>query len=112
MLPQFNIGTFDGAACAPALTAAVAACAGASSFDHVVDGRFKGGWTTRRYGRPAQGVHAIQMELACRGYMDDPAGPVGEGNWPSPYVPERAETLRTVLGDMLDASLDFAKGKP
>jgi len=38
------------------------------------NGRFKGGYTTRHYGRPQHGVHAVQMELACRGYLREPAG--------------------------------------
>ena len=51
------------------------------------------------------------MELACRGYMDDPAGPLDVANWPSPYQPERAEPLRSVLTTMLEACLDFARGQ-
>lgn len=110
-LPQFNIGSFDGAACAPDLTAAIAARAAESPFDHVVNGRFKGGWTTRHYGQPARGVHAIQMELACRGYMEDPPGAVDERSWPSLYSPDRAAPLRATLTGMLQACLDFAKGQ-
>ena len=68
-LPQFNIGTNGGATCDPALESAVAAICAASGRSHVVNGRFKGGWTTRHYGEPAKGVHAIQMELEKRGYM-------------------------------------------
>jgi urocanate hydratase len=71
-LPQFNIGDNVGATCAPALTTAVEAACIASGDSHVVNGRFKGGWTTRHYGQPHTGVHAIQMELACRGYVDEP----------------------------------------
>ena len=41
-----------------------------ATFTRVTNGRFKGGYTTRHYGQPAQGVHAVQMELACRGYLD------------------------------------------
>jgi formiminoglutamase len=85
-----------------------AACA-ASGFSHVVDGRFKGGWTTRRYGDPAGGVHAIQMELACRGYMDDPAAPPTRHVWPTPYRPEQAAPMRAVLADVLKAALAFAR---
>ena len=80
-LPQFNIGTNDGATCDPALTAAVSA---ACCADQVVDGRFKGGWTTRHYGRPEDGIHAIQMELAIRGYAPEPDTP-DESNWPPAY---------------------------
>jgi len=107
-LPTFNIGSFEGRSCAPQITEALAARAAASPFDYVVNGRFKGGWTTRHYGRPLDGIHAVQMELACRGYMADPPGPIDGSNWPSPYEPERAATLRAILNGMLRACLDFA----
>lgn len=112
-LPQFNLGTNGGASCADGLTAAVeAACdAPRSPFgrSRVTDGRFKGGWTTRHYGQPAAGVHAIQMELACRGYMDEPDEPPTEGAWPTPFHADRAEPLRAVLEDVLNACLTFAR---
>jgi formiminoglutamase len=108
-LPQFNIGTFDGAACDPSLTETIAGIAAASPFDHVVNGRFKGGWTTRHHGRPADGVHAVQMELACRGYMDEPAGPLDHANWPSPTPNAPKRCVR--CSPMLEACLDFARGQ-
>jgi N-formylglutamate deformylase len=97
-LPQFNIGTNDNKACDPALTAQVAAVCAASGFSHVVNGRFKGGWITRHYGNPAGGVHAIQMELGCRGYMDEPAAP-GPDNWPTPLLTPApiAPVLQSIL---------------
>lgn len=106
-LPQLNIGANGQTACAPALAAVVEAVCAASPFSHVLDGRFKGGWTTRRHGRPDQGVHAIQMELACRGYMREPLAPTPE-TWPTPYEPERARSLQAVLHDVLAACLSFA----
>jgi len=64
-LPDFNIGTDGGKTCAPEIERAVAdICAGAEGYTSIVNGRFRGGWTTRHYGRPETGVHAIQMELA------------------------------------------------
>ena len=110
-LPQFNLGTNGGQSCADALTAAVEAVCDASGFSRVTNGRFKGGWTTRHYGQPAAGVHAIQMELACRGYMDEPAGPPTEETWPTPFHADRAEPLRAVLEDVLNACLTFARSK-
>jgi formiminoglutamase len=107
LLPNFNIGTNSGASCDPALVAAVEAECDASDFSWVTDGRFKGGWTTRHYGRPADGVHAIQMELACRGYMDEPA-PTPE-TWPAPYRPDQAAPMRAVLTDVLSACIAFAR---
>jgi len=106
-LPDLNIGTNGGASCAGALTAAIEAAADAAPFGRVTDGRFRGGWTTRHHGRPGDGVHAVQMELACRAYMDEPATPA-PGNWPPPYDPARAAPLRAVLADILRAALTFA----
>jgi formiminoglutamase len=108
-LPNFNIGTNSGQSCDPALSAAVEAACSASTFTHIVNGRFKGGYTTRHYGRPQDGVHAIQMELACRGYMDDPADPVGPHNWPAAYDPARAAPMKTALTAVLQACLAFAQ---
>ena len=69
ILPHFNIGTNGGASCAPELTAAVEAACDATSFSRVTNGRFRGGFITRHHGQPQAGVHAIQMELACRSYL-------------------------------------------
>ena len=111
-LPNFNLGVNGGASCDAALvTAAERACVRHPRFTQVTDGRFKGGWITRRYGRPTTGVHAIQMELACRGYMDDPSGPLDEASWPTPYDPARAGPLRAALIDVLQACLAFAEAE-
>ncbi|ALH81158.1 N-formylglutamate deformylase [Sphingopyxis macrogoltabida] len=107
-LPQFNIGTNGGATCDPALETTIAAICATSGRSHVVNGRFKGGWTTRHYGRPEEGIHAIQMELAQRGYMAEPAE-LTDANWPSPLDPRPA--IRPVLEQVIAATLDFAKGQ-
>jgi formiminoglutamase len=107
-LPNFNIGTNSGASCDPALAAAIEAACAATSFSHVANGRFKGGWTTRHYGQPGAGVHAVQMELACRGYMDEPDGLLTSLTWPTPYDPARAAPMRAALTQILQACLDFA----
>jgi formiminoglutamase len=107
-LPNFNIGTNSGASCDTLLTSAVEAVCDSTVFSRVTNGRFKGGWTTRHYGRPGDGVHAIQMELACRGYMDEPAEPPEHGNWPTPYNPDRAGRMRSALTRILNACIDFA----
>ncbi|MDE2412832.1 MAG: N-formylglutamate deformylase, partial [Sphingomonadales bacterium] len=72
-LPQFNLGTNGGATCDPVLEAALVDVCAKSGQSWVANGRFKGGWTTRHYGAPPSGVHAVQMELAQSGYMDEPA---------------------------------------
>jgi N-formylglutamate deformylase len=100
-LPQFNIGSYDGVSCDAALTDAIAAnCEGDTS---VINGRFKGGWITRHYGDPARGIHAVQMELAIRGYADE-AGP-----WPLTWDAARAAPLQAKLRSILTTCLGFAK---
>jgi N-formylglutamate deformylase len=115
-LPQFNIGTAGAAgtpdtSCDAALTDAVERVCAASGYRHVRNGRFKGGWITRHHARPDQGVHSIQMELACRGYMDEPANVTPE-SWPSPWLPGDAVALQDVLRQVLAACLAFAASAP
>jgi N-formylglutamate amidohydrolase len=71
VLPDLNIGSFDGQSCAPELALAVAAVAESSPWSNVLNGRFTGGYITRHYGDPAKCIHAIQLELAQRTYMDE-----------------------------------------
>ncbi len=108
-LPNFNIGTNSGASCDPALTMAVEAACDATLFSRVTNGRFKGGWTTRHYGRPEDGVHAIQMELACRGYMVEPDEAPTPANWPTLYSDETAAPMRAALAAILKACIAFAR---
>jgi len=108
-LAQFNIGTNSGASCDAALAAAVEAACAATPWSWVANGRFKGGWSTRHHGRPEVGVHAIQMELACRGYMDEPPAPWTPDNWPTPYSDARAAPMRAALTEVLKACLAFAR---
>lgn len=102
-LPQFNIGTNGATSCDPALTAAVEAACDHGAYDRITDGRFRGGWITRHYGTPEQGVHAIQMELAIRGYAEEWAG-----DEPPPFDPARAAPLEAVLRRVIAACLAFA----
>ena len=99
-LPDFNIGTNIGTTCNPEMEAAVVeCCASDNNFTHVVNGRFKGGWTTRHYGKPEAGYHAIQMELAQFNYMLEAP--------PWDYGAEQLELLRGRLRKILAALLAF-----
>lgn len=101
-LPDFNIGTNDGVTCDPRVEATVTGLArAASGYRTALNGRFKGGWTTRHYGRPEAGVHAIQMELAQSAYLTAEAPP-----WAVDEV--RAEPLRQHLSRILNAVADLA----
>ncbi len=69
-LPDLNFGTAAGASCAPMLRSALMRILESqATFSHVTDGRFKGGYITRQYGRPADGVHAVQLEMCWSTYM-------------------------------------------
>ena len=107
-LPHFNIGTFSGASCDARLTRAIEVACEAAGLSQVTNGRFKGGYTTRHYGRPQEGVHAVQMELACRAYLREPEGPVTSANWPVAWDAGRAAPLRAVLERVLIACGEFA----
>jgi N-formylglutamate deformylase len=102
-LPNFNIGTNNGATCDAALTAAIERACEHPAFTRVTNGRFRGGWTTRHYGQPERGVHAVQMELACRSYMDEESE-----SWPSRFDAARAAPVRNVLANVLRACIHFA----
>ena len=99
-LPALNLGTADGAACAPAVTQRLGALlAGQQRFSHVVNGRFKGGYITRHYGQPGQGVHAVQLEMCQRCYMDEAADPAGA------YDDARAVQVAPLIEQMLQELL-------
>jgi N-formylglutamate deformylase len=94
-LPVFSIGTNDGKTCAVSVQNSVLAhCMTDPQFNSVLNGRFKGGWTTRNYGHPEANVHAIQMELAQRVYMEEVA--------PWTYCEDRAAKVRPVLARILN----------
>lgn len=103
-LPELNIGTNRGATCDPCLVKSVASAIATHS--HVIDGRFRGGWTTRHYGRPDRGVHAIQMELAIRAYLREPVAPSPD-NWPPDYDAAFAAPLRATLSRILEGATAF-----
>jgi len=105
-LPVFNLGTNSGASCDPALRERVVALLAGSGEPFVADGRFKGGWITRRYGRPEEGVHALQMELACRAYMTEPER-VDATNWPTALDEALAAPTRATLKRVLEAALQW-----
>ncbi|MDG1286957.1 MAG: N-formylglutamate deformylase [Rickettsiales bacterium] len=93
VLPVLNIGTNDSKSCSSEIEKLVTEACADSSFSQVLNGRFKGGWTTRYYGNPSVDVHAIQMELTQAAYMQETD--------PWAYLPERAETLRQTLQTLL-----------
>ena len=101
-LPDFNLGTFNGAACDPELASQLEAiCATHPQYTHVLNGRFKGGHITRHYGNPAQDIHAVQLELCQSTYMEEFE--------PFRYRPDLAEPTQVVLKQLLEGLLAWGR---
>ena len=99
-LPALNVGTNDGASCAAAIEGAVAEVAASSEYSNVLNGRFRGGYITRHYGDPARDIHAVQLEIAQRVYMDELTTVFDVG---------KADRLRGTLQTMLEAFVRQAR---
>jgi N-formylglutamate deformylase len=99
ILPDLNIGTNSGLSCDAVLQRAVAETCEtylpSEQYSWVENGRFRGGWTTRHYGQPDTGYHALQMEISQRCYMEE------EQPWR--YLPAKARQLRALLKKLLSA---------
>lgn len=99
-LPDLNLGTVQGTSCAPGMRAALSSVLELqSSFTHAIDGRFKGGYITRHYGRPAQDIHALQLEMCWSCYM------IEQPPWQVDSA--RLERLQPVLKLLVKAMLDW-----
>lgn len=98
-LPDLNLGSNSGTSADPGLIArCFEALQGDTRFSSVLDGRFKGGYITRNYGNPAEKLHALQLEMAQSCYM---------GEDPPVYDSRKAESIQTVLRNLIDAMLDW-----
>jgi N-formylglutamate deformylase len=104
-IPDLNLGTADGTSCELGLCNTLADVLGREkSLTLAVDGIFKGGYITRHYGHPANGIHAFQLEISRAAYMKEcAAAPV--------FDPHKAKLLRPLLREMLDAASTWAVRK-
>jgi N-formylglutamate deformylase len=101
-LPDLNLGTAQGKSCAPALQFELeSALRKQKDFKSVVNGRFTGGYITRHFGKPADHVHAVQLEMAECTYMDE-SPPYG-------FRADLAARLRPVLREQLEIALRWAR---
>ena len=101
-LPDFNLGTADGASADPGLTGQMLDTLDtADGYTAVLNGRFKGGYITRHYGNPDAGIHAIQLEMAQSVYMDEDA--------PYRFRPDLADRVRPVLLSLLGIGLEWIR---
>ncbi|MCU4179199.1 N-formylglutamate deformylase [Bosea sp. BH3] len=100
-LPTLNLGTNSGASCAPSVEAAAIAAMAGQPLTQIANGRFKGGWITRHYGRPSEHVHALQMEIALSAYLADETAP-----WA--FDAPKATQLQSALSAIIEAALGAA----
>jgi N-formylglutamate deformylase len=97
-LPHMNLGTVEGGSCSPALRDALASVLAAQAdYTYVVDGRFKGGHITRHFGQPQEGLHAVQLEMCWRAYMNEEP----PYRWHAPRAAEVTPLLRALVQTML-----------
>ncbi len=97
-LPDLNLGTADGTSCAHSLRDALTSLLAAQTrYAHVVDGRFKGGYITRRYGQPGEGIHAVQLEKCWRCYMNESPPRAWDAARAAPLQPLLREFVETAL---------------
>jgi len=98
-LPDFNFGTSNGASAVAGLAEALAAIVEAhGGYTAVANGRFKGGYITRHYGQPEQGVHAVQLELSQITYMQE--------QMPYAYDEALAQKIEPLLDRLVKTALD------
>ena len=97
-LPDLNLGSADGQTASAQVEQAARSVLEASGMSWVVNGRFKGGYITRKFGRPAEHIHALQLEMALGCYMQEEA--------PYPFDAARAAPLTAVLMRLVHALLN------
>ena len=101
-LPDFNIGTDMSTTCDAAIEAvAVEVTSQAEGYSSILNGRFKGGWTTRHYSKHGENIHAIQMELAQSTHLKTEEPPFDLDT-------AKAERLRNHLKRILTGIEQFA----
>jgi N-formylglutamate amidohydrolase len=65
------LGDRHGAACAKALSTQVRRTFEAAGYVTAANTPYAGGWTTQTWGRPREGLHALQVELDRALYLDE-----------------------------------------
>ncbi len=69
--PDIVLGDAHGTACAPGITRWIEQALSGFGYDVRRNDPYAGGYVTRHYGRPRDGSHAIQIEVARSLYMDE-----------------------------------------
>jgi len=93
VLPDLNLGTHDGKACSSSIQDGVFEILKQSGYTAVCNGRFIGGYITRHYGNPQNGIHVLQLEISQATYVDEETGQID---------PLRVTPLQAVLGELIE----------
>lgn len=97
-LPDLNIGTQDGRTADSRVQSGAERAAAASGFTWIANGRFKGGYITRHFGAPQNGIHAIQLEMCQSTYMNETAR--------FDYASALAANVQPVLRNMVTSAFE------
>ena len=101
-LSDFNFGTAGGESAVPGLAEKLEAIVvGQGAYTAVANGRFKGGYITRHYGAPQDGIHAVQLELSQVTYMEEMR--------PYAYDEARAARVAPLMWDLVQCALDAVR---
>jgi len=98
-LPDFNFGTANGESCSATLIEQLEKL-DYQPYSMISNGRFKGGYITRAFGQPDKGIHAVQLELSQRTYMDEPS---------NRYNSDLAGQVKPKLESMVKCMIQFAE---
>lgn len=107
-LPDFNFGTSDGQSCDDTIASAAIQPFRRTSYTWVLNGRFKGGFITRKYGAPRLGVHAIQLEMCQSLYMEERV----PFKWREDLASSVAPFVRSSVEGALSAVTQLSKAEP
>jgi N-formylglutamate amidohydrolase len=94
---DFVLGDRDATTCAPEFTAFVAATLGAMGYEVAINDPYKGVELVRKFGRPHERRHSLQIEINRRLYMNEATLAKLDG----------FATLRRNLDRLLDALRGF-----
>jgi len=101
-LPDFNLGTAAGNSCADELSHRLSAIANSASvYSTALNGRFKGGYITRQYGKPDNNIHAVQLELSQITYMEE--------SYPFKFNDKAAQKVRPTISRLIETMLEWAE---
>jgi len=102
-LADIVLGDRFGASCDPRLTSRAERAFRELGFSVARNAPYAGGYTTRRYGKPRRGVHALQIEINRGLYMDEHAVERLD------RFDDLAGAIETVISGLLDTALILPK---